>query len=94
MTRTPVALLIGGAILTIVAVVSVLAPWIAPYAPTDQHMLDRLRPPSARFALGTDQYGRDLLSRTMLGGRTALVLGVGAVLLGLALGVPVGLTAG
>ena len=94
MSRTPVALLIGAAILATVVVVSVFAPWIAPYAPTDQHMLDRLKPPSSKFALGTDQYGRDLLSRTILGGRTALILGVGAVFLGLALGVPVGLAAG
>ena len=86
--------MIGGTILTLVVVVSVLAPWISPYVATDQHMLERLKPPGAKFPLGTDQYGRDLLSRTLLGGRTALVLGVGAVLLGLGLGVPVGLVAG
>jgi peptide/nickel transport system permease protein len=90
----PPTLVVGGAILALVVVLSALAPWISPYPATDQHMLDRLKPPGAKFVLGTDQYGRDLLSRTLLGGRTALVLGVGAVTLGLALGVPVGLTAG
>jgi peptide/nickel transport system permease protein len=89
-----VALSVGGAVLAVVLALTLLAPWITPYAATDQHMLDRLKPPGRTFLLGTDQYGRDLLSRTLLGGRTALVLGVGAVLLGLALGVPIGLIAG
>ena len=90
----PVTLAVGGAVLALVVAASALAPWIAPHSATDQHMLDRLKPPSATYPLGTDQYGRDLLSRTLLGGRTALLLGVGAVLLGLGLGVPVGLLAG
>ena len=88
------AFLVGGVALVLVLALTVLAPWVAPYVPTDQHVLDRLKPPSGRFLLGTDQYGRDLLSRTLVGGRAALVLGVGAVLLGLSLGVPIGLTAG
>jgi peptide/nickel transport system permease protein len=91
--RSP-ALAVGGAILALVLVIGVAAPWIAPYPTTEQHMLDRLKPPGARFVLGTDQYGRDLLSRTLVGARPALVLGLGAVLLGLALGVPIGLLAG
>jgi peptide/nickel transport system permease protein len=91
--RSP-ALVVGGAILALVLVIGVAAPWIAPYPTTEQHMLDRLKPPGARFVLGTDQYGRDLLSRTLVGARPALVLGLGAVALGLALGVPIGLLAG
>jgi peptide/nickel transport system permease protein len=91
--RSP-ALAVGGAILALVLVIGVAAPWIAPYPTTEQHMLDRLKPPGARFVLGTDQYGRDLLSRTLVGARPALVLGLGAVALGLALGVPIGLLAG
>jgi peptide/nickel transport system permease protein len=94
MRGRPVALAVGGAILGVVLVVSALTPWIAPYPATDQHMLDRLKPPGAKFLLGTDQYGRDLLSRTLVGARTALSLGLGAVALGLALGVPIGLAAG
>jgi peptide/nickel transport system permease protein len=87
-------LAVGGATLALVLVIGVAAPWIAPYPTTEQHMLDRLKPPGARFVLGTDQYGRDLLSRTLVGARPALVLGLGAVALGLALGVPIGLLAG
>jgi peptide/nickel transport system permease protein len=88
------ALTVGGSILAIVVAMSLAAPWIAPYPTTEQHMLDRLKPPGARFVLGTDQYGRDLLSRTLSGTRSALGLGFGAVALGLALGVPIGLAAG
>jgi peptide/nickel transport system permease protein len=73
MTRSP-ALALGGAILTAVLVLGVAAPWVAPYPTTEQHMLDRLKPPGARFVLGTDQYGRDLLSRTLVGARPALLL--------------------
>jgi peptide/nickel transport system permease protein len=93
MRRSP-ALAVGGAILALVLVLGLVAPWITPYPTTEQHMLERLKPPGARFVLGTDQYGRDLLSRTLVGARPALVLGLGAVALGLALGVPIGLLAG
>ena len=91
--RSP-ALVIGSTILALMVGLSLLGPWIAPYSATEQHILKRLQRPSQAFLLGTDQYGRDLLSRTLVGGRTALMLGVGAVLLGLAGGVPVGLAAG
>jgi peptide/nickel transport system permease protein len=87
-------LAVGGLVLILVLGLSLLAPWVAPYAATEQHILERLQGPSPKYRLGTDQYGRDLLSRTLLGGRTALALGVGAVALGLALGVPIGLASG
>jgi peptide/nickel transport system permease protein len=90
----PAALVTGACVLGLVILMAALAPWIAPYSATEHHMLERLQPPSGKYLLGTDQYGRDLLSRTLVGGRTALALGVGAVGLGLALGVPVGLAAG
>jgi peptide/nickel transport system permease protein len=94
MRSTSPALVIGSALLGIAVVATLLAPWIAPYPVTEQHMLERLQAPSGKYLLGTDQYGRDLLSRTLRGGQTALALGVGAVALGLVLGLPVGLTAG
>ncbi len=92
--RANPALALGSLIVGSVIALSVLAPVVAPYAVTEQRILDRLQAPSVTHALGTDQYGRDLLSRTLYGGRTALLLGVGAVALGLALGVPVGLGSG
>jgi peptide/nickel transport system permease protein len=88
------ALAIGSSILAFAILVSALGPFISPPAATEQHILDRLQGPSAKYFLGTDQYGRDLLSRTLLGGRTSLILGVGAVALGLFLGIPIGLLTG
>src|SRR5262249_51817013 len=93
MWRSP-TLVAGGAILIVVIGMSLASPWIAPYPTTEQHMLHRLKAPGAQFVLGTDQYGRDLLSRTLAGARPALALGLGAVALGLALGVPIGLATG
>lgn len=89
-----VPLALGSLLLGLVIVLAALAPLVAPYSVTEQSILDKLQPPSGKHALGTDQYGRDLLTRTLFGGRTALLLGLGAVALGLALGVPVGLASG
>ncbi|MCP4630225.1 MAG: ABC transporter permease [bacterium] len=58
------------------------------------HLLDRLRGPTINFIFGTDQYGRDIFSRVLVGGRTSLTLGLGAVLLQLLLGIPIGLVTG
>jgi peptide/nickel transport system permease protein len=88
------ALAIGSLILAFVILVSMLGPLVSPRAATEQHILDRLQGPGLKYLFGTDQYGRDLLSRTFLGGRTSLILGVGAVTLGLLLGIPIGLFTG
>lgn len=92
--RTFPALALGSLIVSAVIGLSVVAPTVAPYAVAEQHIGDRLQGPSLRHFLGTDQYGRDLFSRTLVGGRTALLLGLGAIALGLALGVPIGLASG
>ena len=84
----------GSSILAVVILVSMVGPAISLRATTEQHILERLQGPSLKYLLGTDQYGRDLLSRTLLGGRNSLILGVGAVTLGLILGIPIGLTTG
>jgi peptide/nickel transport system permease protein len=88
------SLAIGSTILTFAILVSLFGPLISPQATTEQNILDRLQGPSVKYFLGTDQYGRDLLSRTLLGGRTSLILGVGAVSLGLLIGIPIGLLTG
>src|SRR6266498_3062294 len=92
--RANPALAIGTVILGCVLALAVLAPLVAPYGVAEQSILDRLQSPGAKHLLGTDQYGRDLLTRTLFGGRTALLLGVGAVALGLLLGGPIGLASG
>lgn len=93
--RDPVAAL-GLAIVLLAVVVAIFAPWIAPY-PDDafeSHIMRRLRPPSAEHPFGTDNLGRDILSRVILGTRNALLVAVSVVLAAMAIGVPVGLAAG
>src|SRR5829696_6113371 len=67
--RQPWPLVVGGTILGVIVVVLVLTPWLAPYDPTEQDLLNRLSAPTAAHWLGTDQLGRDQLSRLMYGGR-------------------------
>lgn len=74
---------------------AVFAPWIAPYAPTDQDMMSFMTPPDlGPHPLGTDSFGQDLLSRTIYGARYALAIGLGAVAIGAGGGLVVGLAAG
>jgi peptide/nickel transport system permease protein len=80
--------------LVIVVAVAILAPWIAPHDPTLLAPARRLRPPSGEFPLGTDVYGRDLLSRIIYGARLSLIIGVGAALISVLLGLAIGLVSG
>lgn len=73
---------------------AVLAPALAPYDPFAQELARKLEPPNAQHLLGTDQFGRDVLSRILHGGRISLITGIGSVIIGVVLGVVVGLTAG
>ena len=78
--------------------VALLAPTLAPHAPLDQDTVWRLKPPltvagAGRFVLGTDQLGRDVLSRILYGARISLLIGISAVAIAAPLGVAVGLVA-
>lgn len=72
--RQPWPLVAGGTILGLVVVVLVLTPWIAPSDPTHQDLTQRLAGTSAAHWLGTDQLGRDLLTRLMYGGRFSVTI--------------------
>ena len=85
---------IGLAIALLFLVLTVTAPWIAPYDPFDQDLSSALSPPSSDHLFGADQYGRDVLSRVMYGTRTALVAIVVAGGLALTVGGALGLIAG
>jgi peptide/nickel transport system permease protein len=88
--------LIGFLIVAVVVFVAVFGPWLAPY-PQDATMSNltrRLRPPSAAFPFGTDNLGRDILSRVILGARGALKVSLLVVGAAMAIGVPLGLAAG
>jgi peptide/nickel transport system permease protein len=73
---------------------TVVAPLVAPYDPFDQDLSGALSPPSPAHLLGSDQYGRDVLSRVIFGSRTALLAIVGANGLALVLGSALGLVGG
>jgi peptide/nickel transport system permease protein len=88
--------LAGLIIVVTVIVIAAIGPWIAPY-PGDaaaSHLLQRLKPPSAAFPFGTDNLGRDMFSRVILGTRGALEVALIVVALAAAIGVPLGLVAG
>lgn len=91
--RTPLGAL--GAALTLgFGVLAMAAPLLAPYPPLEMHMADRFQPPGPRYLLGTDEFGRDILSRVIYGTRISIgVALVTAALAGL-VGVPAGVTAG
>ncbi|MCU5783374.1 binding-protein-dependent transport systems inner membrane component [Alcanivorax balearicus MACL04] len=81
-------------ILVIILGAALLAPWIAPYSPTDQNDELILAGPSAAHWLGTDDLGRDVLSRLIHGGANSLYAALLAVSVALAIGLPLGLIAG
>jgi peptide/nickel transport system permease protein len=85
----PIALL-GLALLLMVLFAAIFAPLIAPYDPQAMDSIIRLSPPDAVHWFGTDQFGRDTLSRVIYASRMALVVGVGVVVFALVTGVPIG----
>ena len=90
------AAVLGACIVVAVMLLALLAPLVAPY-PGDvsaSHLLRRLKPPSAAHPFGTDNLGRDILSRVILGTRGALKIALLVVGVAMAIGVPLGLYAG
>ncbi|BAD41639.1 nickel transporter permease [Symbiobacterium thermophilum] len=88
-------LAVAGLVVFLLLVLSaLLAPHLAPYDPNLQDWKIRLQPPSAEHPFGTDEFGRDLLSRALYGGRVSLVAGVVPVLIGASVGTLIGLVAG
>ena len=85
---------VGLILLTAIVFVAIAAPWIAPYDPLEQNIVARLEPPSAEFWLGTDSYGRDVLSRLIYGARISLFVGFVAILMAMLVGTVIGVLAG
>ena len=83
-----------GVFLIVVLLVAAMAPWIAPQDPLAQTLDRALEMPSAHFLLGTDDLGRDLLSRLMLGTRVSVEVGFGSAVIALLVGTSLGLLAG
>lgn len=86
--------LIGGGIIAVLIIVAIFAPFIAPFDPVKLAVGKRLLAPSLDFPFGTDEFGRDILSRVMYGTRLTLYVGIVAVGIGLVSGVVVGTIAG
>src|ERR1700743_1182005 len=77
--------------MALVVASAILAPWLSPHDPLLLAPAQRLKPASAQFLLGTDGYGRDLLSRILYGGRISMLIGLGAAGVSIAAGLVMGL---
>jgi len=104
-SRSPSAILIGklfrrklvlagAAILLIVTLLALFAPWITPYGPMAMKISDRMQSPRLAHWFGTDELGRDVFSRVVFGARYSLMIGAAVVLISVTGGVLLGLTAG
>ncbi|MCF1472228.1 ABC transporter permease [Agrobacterium vitis] len=91
--RLPVSVTIGLALALIIVLLSLLSSYIAPFDPMRMASGPRLAAPSAAHLFGTDEFGRDLFSRVLLGGRLSLGIGLSAVVSGLVIGGLIGLIA-
>lgn len=85
---------LGLILLAVIVLAALLAPWLAPYDPLEQNIANRLEPPSAEYWLGTDSYGRDVLSRLFYGARISLVVGFTAIVIAMLIGTTVGVVSG
>src|SRR5688500_10582548 len=99
LAKNPLAL-VGALILAVVIGAAVAAPWVAPHDPAKQSLIRRFTPPvwaqggNASYVLGTDQVGRDILSRMIHGARISLIVGVLAMVVSVLVGVTLGLLSG
>jgi peptide/nickel transport system permease protein len=85
---------VGLTIVAFLVICALTAPWISPYEPNRQRLLDALQAPSAEHLLGTDENGRDVLSRILYGTQVSLAAGIFSVTIALSLGVTIGLVSG
>ena len=88
------AVTVAFVILVVIVAACALAPLIAPYDPNVNDLYNRLAMPSAEHWFGCDQNGRDLFSRVLFGGRTALLSAIGVVAISMVVGIPLGLASG
>jgi peptide/nickel transport system permease protein len=93
LTATPIIATATICLLLIIAM-AILAPLLAPHDPQMLAPAQRLKPSSAQFLLGTDGYGRDVLSRIIYGARISLLIGIGAAVFSIAIGLVIGLVSG
>jgi len=85
---------VGLGLFLFICLMALLAPTIAPHDPLDQNIFDRLQGPSAKYWMGTDAYGRDILSRILYGSQISLIIGLVSISTALVIGTIIGLVAG
>lgn len=90
----PPGVVLAAGVLAAIVLAAVFSRWLAPFPADQMHIRDRLTGPSLTYWAGTDEYGRDVLSCTLVGARLSLLLGSAATGIALVLGVPLGLLAG
>ena len=93
LTSTPI-IATATIFLVLIITMAILAPWLAPHDPQLLAPAQRLKPSSAQFLLGTDGYGRDVLSRIIYGARISLLIGLGAAVFSVCIGLVIGLVSG
>jgi peptide/nickel transport system permease protein len=93
LTSTPI-IAAATTCLGLIIAMAILAPVLSPHDPLQLAPAQRLKPASAQFLLGTDGYGRDVLSRIIYGGRISLLIGLGAAVFSIAIGLVIGLFSG
>jgi ABC-type dipeptide/oligopeptide/nickel transport system permease subunit len=86
--------LIGLALVLVLALSAALAPWIAPYDPARQSLFEKRAKPGAKYLLGADEFGRDILSRVIYGSRIALLVGLLSAAIAVGGGLVLGTLAG
>jgi peptide/nickel transport system permease protein len=85
---------IGIVLCLIVLAGAILAPWLAPFDPNEQNIVDRLQPPGGDYLFGTDAFGRDVLSRILWGARISLLVAVTSITAAIAVGGTIGMVSG
>ncbi|MEZ5924194.1 MAG: ABC transporter permease [Hyphomicrobiaceae bacterium] len=92
--RSHVLFVVGSIMFLVIVALAILAPWIAPYDPTEIMFLDKLKGPSADHLMGTNELGQDIYSQVLFGARVSLLVGLVVTSLSILIGVPIGLVAG
>lgn len=84
----------GALLLLLIILAAIFAPWLAPYEPNKIVFSQKLMAPNWAHWMGTDEFGRDILSRVLYGARTSLIIGVSVTLIAMLIGIPIGLVSG
>ena len=85
---------VGAVLLALIIVMAVLAPSLAPHDPAEQDIIARLQPPDAQYLLGTDAFGRDVLSRIIWGSQISLIVAFASIVVAMLVGGAIGLVSG